>query len=417
NPRVNVELRHRLPSPARRHPPLSDRHNQDQDLNQDQDQDQDLNQDQCPQASPLHRSSVSPLSSRPSGGSGEMERDMSPSRGPSPHVESCRDAHGGDGVQRGPGSPVLRRHVDRDDSFHHDVVIGRVQSFDRDKNISFLLKELDTVRRTNHRLQAELLQKDKELERRRFEEELRKEERERPAVVLEEVWTAQKDRDQAMMSRLLLANEERDEALLLASRLLQAAELEKINLDDTNMEVDELLQCVCDADSAQEVEEFGSVLVQRLRLAQQRRDDITAQEMKAVMEERDGSVAKFKRLEQDLIRERERRTTKDELLRRQTERGGALDDRRRLEAELQALRANHSSSPLLFRDDSQVSSPEAPPLSAQMQQLSKEKQSVEAELQRCQGAEREASERVLRLERLVEVLRKKVGTGSVRAVI
>ncbi|XP_034432119.1 mirror-image polydactyly gene 1 protein isoform X1 [Hippoglossus hippoglossus] len=345
-----------------------------------------------------------------------MERDMSPSRGPSPRVESCRDAH--DGVQRGPGSPVLRRHVETDDSFHHDVVIGRVQSFDRDKNISFLLKELDTVRRTNHRLQAELLQKDKELERRRFEEELRKEERERPAVVLEEVWSAQKDRDQALMSRLLLANEERDEALLHASRLLQAAELEKINLDDTNMDVDELLQCVCDADSAQEVEEFGSVLVQRLRLAQQRRSDITAQEMKAVMEERDGSVAKFKRLEQDLIRERERTTTKDELLRRQTERGGAVDDRRRLEAELQALRANHSPSPLLFHDeDSRVSPPEARPVSVQMQQLSKEKQSVEAELQRCQEAEREANERVRRLERLVEVLRKKVGTGSVRAVI
>ena len=65
-----------------------------------------------------------------------------------------------------------------------------------------------------------------------------------------------------------------------------------INSMLSEQDVDELLQCVCDADSAQEVEEFGSVLVQRLRLAQQRRNDITAQEMKAVMEERDGSVAK-----------------------------------------------------------------------------------------------------------------------------
>ncbi|XP_069391256.1 mirror-image polydactyly gene 1 protein isoform X2 [Paralichthys olivaceus] len=353
-----------------------------------------------------------------------MERDVSPSRGPSPRVESCRNAHDGDGVQRGPGSPVLRKHLETDNSFHHDVMIDRVQSFDRDKNISFLLKELDTVRRTNHRLQEELLQKDKELERRRLKEELRKEDRERPAVVLEEVLSAQKDRDQALMSRLLLANEERDEAFLHASRLLQAAELEKINLDDTDMDVDELLQCVCDADSAQEVEEFGSVLVQRLRLAQQRRNDITAQEMKAVMEERDGSVAKFKRLEQDLIRERERRTTKDELLRRQAEGGGALDDTQRLKAELQALRANHSSQdfhtppPLLFDDEvSRVGSLEAQPLLVQLQQLSKEKQSVEAELQRCQEAEQEANERVRRLERLVEVLRKKVGTGSVRAVM
>lgn len=57
-------------------------------------------------------------------------------------------------------------------------------------------------------------------------------------------------------------------------------------------DIDELLRFVCDADSAQEVEQFGSALVQRLRLAKQRRCDITAQEMKAVMEERDGSVAK-----------------------------------------------------------------------------------------------------------------------------
>lgn len=63
-------------------------------------------------------------------------------------------------------------------------------------------------------------------------------------------------------------------------------------LSVVGQDVDELLQCVCDADSVQEVEQFGSALVQRLRLAGQRRHDITAQEMKAVMEERDGSVAK-----------------------------------------------------------------------------------------------------------------------------
>ncbi|KAI3367083.1 hypothetical protein L3Q82_008121 [Scortum barcoo] len=61
--------------------------------------------------------------------------------------------------------------------------------------------------------------------------------------------------------------------------------------------------------------------------------------------------------------------------------------------------------------------PQTTPISVQLQQLSKEKQSVEAELQRCQEAEREARERVRRLERLVEVLRKKVGTGNLRAVI
>ncbi|XP_029283531.1 mirror-image polydactyly gene 1 protein-like [Cottoperca gobio] len=130
-----------------------------------------------------------------------------------------------------------------------------------------------------------------------------------------------------------------------------------------------------------------------------------------------------KRLEQEVMQEREQRAS-ETLLR---ERGGALEVRRQLEAELQVLRANHSSQDLLTPPPSLVGvsplalqappqPPQAPPLQVQVQQLSKEKQSVEAELHRCQEAEREASERVHRLERLVEVLRKKVGTGSVRAV-
>ncbi|XP_044022114.1 mirror-image polydactyly gene 1 protein isoform X1 [Siniperca chuatsi] len=402
----------------------------------------------CPPSPLSHRRSVSPVSpwsSRPPGGAGEMEMNLSTSRGPSPRTESCGDGPDGGRASRGPGSPAFRRHlVSTDDSSHQEVMFGpntasgRVQTFDRDKNISFLLKELDALRDINKKLQDQLVQKENELQRREVEEELREEQREargweRPAAVLEEVLAAQKDRDQALMSRLLLANEERDEALLRARQLQQAAELDNIPLEDTDMDVDRLLQCVCDADSVQEVEQFGSVLVQRLRLARQRRNDITAQEMKAVMEDRDGSVAKCKRLEQDLIQEREQRTSEEELLRLQREKGRALEDRRRLEAELQVLRATHSSQDLLTPPPSlpsdgvspagslaaahQAPPPQAPSLLVQFQQLSKEKQSVEAELQRCQEAEREASERVRRLERLVEVLRKKVGTGSLRAVI
>ncbi|XP_008294902.1 mirror-image polydactyly gene 1 protein [Stegastes partitus] len=371
-----------------------------------------------------------------------MEVDLPASRGPSPRVESDGDAPDEGAASRGPGSPALRRHLGTAANSPHQIsTAARLQSFDRDKNVSFLLKELDALRGINNKLQDQLVQKEKELQRREVEEELREEQREaqhwgRPAAVLEEVLAAQKDRDQALMSRLLLANEERDEALLRARRLQQAAESERVNLEDTNLDIDELLQQVCDADSVQDIQQFGSVLVERLRLARQRRNDITAQEMKAVMEERDGSVAKCKRLEQDLLQEREQWASEDELLRLERERDGAVEDRRRLEAEIQALRANHSSQDLAppsqpsSQDDrapppTQVESQQTPPpqspppqsLLIQLQQMSKEKQSVEAELQRCQQAEREASERVRRLERLVEVLRKKVGTGSLRAVI
>lgn len=360
-----------------------------------------------------------------------MEVDLSSSRGASPWAEGGTDPPDGGGASRGPASPALKRHlIASEDSCRAEASSaptapsGRIQSLDRDKNISFLLKELDALRDVNNKLQEQLLQKEKELKRREAEEELRVEQQEaqsweKPAAMLEELVDAQKNRDHSLMSRLLLANEERDEALLRARRLQHAAthQLDPITLEDSDMDVEELLRCICNADSVQEVEQFGPILVQHLRLARQRRSDITAQEMKAVMEERDSTVAKCKHLEEDLIQEREQRTSKDELLRLQRERDRAVDDRHRLEAELQAIRASHScqnatppSQPLLLGN-------ETPPLLVQLQQLSKEKRSVEVELQRCQEAEREASERVQRLERLVEVLRKKVGTGSVRTVI
>ncbi|KAM7375650.1 hypothetical protein PAMP_005441 [Pampus punctatissimus] len=293
-----------------------------------------------------------------------------------------------------------RQQLINPDSSHQDSVLdmaeasAQVQLLERNRNVSLLLKELDALREINKKLQDQLIHKEKELQRREVDEQLREDLREardweRSTAVLEEVLAAQKARDQALMSRLLLANEERDEALLRARRLQQAAELENMNLEDTDMEVDELLRCICNGDSMQEVEHFGSILVQRVRMARQRQNYITAQEMKAVMEERDGSVAKFKRLEQDLMQERER-TSKEELLRLQRERDTAVEDRRRLEVELKTLRSNHSSQGHLTPPGSL----QAPSLQVQLQQLSKEKQSVEVELQRCQEAEREASERV-----------------------
>ncbi|XP_029900821.1 mirror-image polydactyly gene 1 protein isoform X2 [Myripristis murdjan] len=461
NPRVNVELRRRLPSGLNTQhsspagggagtcPPsptslLPDWPQAPQHLDDFHD--------------PATSKPPSPQACRPpAAAAGGMEVDV-PSRGPSPRAESSAGGADGSRASGSPGSPVSRKHLVTTDSSIplQDSVpapAGRVLALDQDKNISFLLKELDSLRDINKKLQAQLVQKEQELQRREVEEELREVQQEaqsweRPTAVLEELLSAQRERDQALMSRLLLANEERDEALLRAQRLLQAAaELEDMNLEENDMGVDELLQCVCAADSVQEVERFGSALVQRLQSARQRRQDITAQEMKAVMEERDGGVARSKQLEQDLVQQR---ADKEELLRLQSERDGAVEDRRRLEAELQALRAYHSlqqsqsgSLDVLSSEMPPPSGPCDPPpggagpppggagpppggagpppggagLVLQLQQLSREKQCVEAELERCQRAEGEARERVQRLERLVEVLRKKVGTGSVRAVI
>ncbi|XP_028250930.1 mirror-image polydactyly gene 1 protein isoform X2 [Parambassis ranga] len=437
NPRVNAELKHRLPSPAKeRHGSPDSIHRAGTTQSPDHDERpltpqplQEL-QTSCspslvshrtsvsPVSPPSHRRSVSPLSSRIPRGAKEME--LSASRGPSPLAETSGDAP--DQAAGCPASPVLRRHL---------LIMGDSQmsasnqSVSPDKNISFLLKELDALREVNNKLQEQLVQREKELQRREVEEELKEEQREaqdwgRPAGLLEKVLAAQKARDQALMSRLLLANEERDEALLRARRLQQAAESEPVTLQDADMDIEELLQRVCDADSAQEVQQFGSVLVQCLQLAQQRRSDITAQEMKAVMEERDECAVRCKRMEQDRHDRQQQASEETLMMMMQRERDGALEDRRRLEAEIRALRANHSSQ------NTPPSQPSLPgdavthhtsSTGVQHQHLSADQQSMEAELKRCQEAEREASERVCRLERLVEVLRKKVGTGSLRAII
>ncbi|XP_072221957.1 mirror-image polydactyly gene 1 protein [Leuresthes tenuis] len=441
NPKVNVELRQRLPSQylsgANRpetslNPGLSDcsqasQHLQEFPISYSP---SPVSHRRCvsPVSPPSYRSPLSPLSSRFLRSTGEMEVDLPTSRGPSPWAESCRDTSDEDAAPRGPGSPAQGTHLTTaGDGPHQMAAPVPPQSLDRDKNISFLLKELDTLREINNKLQEQLVHKEKELQRREVDEELKEEQKdahrwERPTSVLEEVLASQRDRDQALMSRLLLANEERDAALLRARRLQQASELENISLQEPHMDVDELLQGVCEADSAQDIHKFGSILIQHLRLTRQRQHEITAQEMKSVMDERDRSSLKCKSLEEDLLQQKELRASQEELLRLQRERDAALEDRRQLEAEIQALRASHSSQDLALPSlpgdiISAEKASHSPPLLLQLQQLTREKQSVEVELQRCQEAEREAGERVRRLERLVEVLRKKVGTGSLRAVI
>ncbi|XP_077945250.1 mirror-image polydactyly gene 1 protein isoform X2 [Gasterosteus aculeatus] len=400
NPGVKEELRQRLPSP----PPLRgpDRSRISQ------------GPQSVPPVSPLsHRRSVSPSTFTPPGGKRLMELDLPP------QPESCGSVSDGGGASRGPGSPVLRRPpVSSDDSFHRDVMFGPItasdplQTSERDKNISLLLTELESLRETNKKLQKELIQKEKELQRRAVEEELREELREarsweRPAALLEEVLAAQKDRDRAVMSRLLLANKERDEAFIRARQVQLAAEHLDVSLEDPDedtaeaQDMDQLLCCVCDADSVQKVQRFGSVLVQHLRLARQRRNEITTQEMMAVMKERDSAIAKCKQLEQDVMEERKEHARETELLRRKD-----------IDVELQVLQAPRSFQDLHAPLPSDGGSP-----LALVQQLSNEKENMGAELQRCREAEREASEKVLKLERLVEVLRKKVGTGSLRAVM
>lgn len=294
---------------------------------------------------------------------------------------------------------------------------------DKDKNVSFLLKELDSVRDLNGKLQEQLVQKEAELQRRDLDDRLRERRSQEEAwskstELVEQLMAAQKEREQAMMSRLLLANEERDQALLTAQRLTQAAAnqfSEDLDcVDDSDLDVLELLEQLCGADSAQQVEHLGLILVQRVRSARRRRSDITAQEMSAVMEERDANAANLKRSEDEHLRDLGK--LQADLVSLQRERDAAVGERRRLEAELQELRANHSSSsseaPPPPDDDvtAEAQTDDVAALQRRLAMMSQQKERSEAELG-------QANEKIRRLERLVDVLRKKVGTGSVRAIV
>ncbi|XP_018619600.1 mirror-image polydactyly gene 1 protein isoform X3 [Scleropages formosus] len=334
---------------------------------------------------------------------------------------------------------------------------------DKERNIAFLLKELDSLRDLNKKLQDQLAAKERELENRLVDAELKETALEAKAcekagALVEEIYAAQRDRDRALMARLRLANEERDEALLRARRLQQAAtELENISPEEYDADLEDLLNRVNSADSAQDIERSGAVIIDRLQKAQERRRKITAEEMNAVIEERDAVLTRCKRLEQDLhqVREQSRpwannsrhltgenneeRARKEELDAVRKERDWAFDQNRKLEKEIHALRVYISQHQSLSQEAAVIeqfkgtssSIPEAQhsetqasqahlqnqQLLGQLQLLSSEYQSIQSQLQQSQDAEREAKDKVQKLERLVEVLRKKVGTGSVRTVI
>uniref|UniRef100_A0A672SBI6 Mirror-image polydactyly 1 n=1 Tax=Sinocyclocheilus grahami TaxID=75366 RepID=A0A672SBI6_SINGR len=130
----------------------------------------------------------------------------------------------------GAGSATPRHAHAHEDQGNSKVISDskkQVPVLDKEKNIAFLLKELDSLRDLNKKLQEKLALKEKELETKLLDSQLQEAEleahaSERAAALVEEIYKAQRERDQAVMARLRLANEERDEALLRAKKLQEA---------------------------------------------------------------------------------------------------------------------------------------------------------------------------------------------------
>eukprot|EP00062_Callorhinchus_milii_P008816 gi/632951900/ref/XP_007891551.1/ PREDICTED: mirror-image polydactyly gene 1 protein isoform X2 [Callorhinchus milii] len=298
---------------------------------------------------------------------------------------------------------------------------------DDNRRIAFLLKELGGMSEYNKKLKLKLAEKEREFETLKMEMDLQENAAdakiaEKAAVLVEEIYHAQKERDAAVLSRLRLANEERDEALLRSKRLEQTiAGLENINPEENDMTLQELLNRINYADTGRAVEKNGVVIVDRIHKTRERKKKITAEEMNAVIEERDSALART------------------QLLATQRERDAALQRCKKQEEEIQMLQVYYSLHKSLSQEASlteqfnftvnsyedalrasegitSVAHRQTEDLAGQLQLAIAERADLENKLQKALEAKTEVNERVQKLERLVDVLRKKVGAGNIRTV-
>ncbi|XP_072720631.1 mirror-image polydactyly gene 1 protein isoform X2 [Ciconia boyciana] len=324
---------------------------------------------------------------------------------------------------------------------------------------AFLLKELDMLRAKNKKLQDKLSEKDKELKTIKLDLELQERATEakiaeKIAALVEEVYSAQRERDEAIMARLRLANEERDEAFLRVQRLEESLkELENINPEENDMTLQELLNRINNADTGIDILKNGAIILNRIHRTKERKKKIIAEEMNAVIEQRDAALSQCKRLEQELHHLKEQNQTsanntrhltaennqeralKADLIALQQEKEAALQQCKKLEEEIQTFLHKSLSEGMSLKDQLNctfgtskgglqgredvvtLTYRQIEDLAAQLQQSRSEQKDTELKLQAALEASREANEKVQKLERLVDVLRKKVGAGTIRTVI
>ncbi|XP_039207740.1 mirror-image polydactyly gene 1 protein isoform X2 [Crotalus tigris] len=345
-----------------------------------------------------------------------------------------------------------------------EKVNSTTTKLDKEKNIAFLLNELDVLRANNKKLQDQLCEKDKELKALKLDLELHKSVAEAKiaetaAAVVEEIHSAQHEHDEAIMARLKLASEERNDACKQVRLLEQPLEtLENINPEENDMTLQELLNRINNADTGMAIWKTGAIIVDRIYRTQKQKKKITAEEINALIEERDTALVQCKRLEQELHHMKEQNQTsannprhltaknnqeralKEKLLAMQQERETAIHQYKNLEEELQTLRIYYSLHQALSQEanlKNQFNSTlityekalknkddivsmlllQNEELVTQLQQMAAEKTSIELKFQQASDALQETTEKLQKLQRLVDVLRKKIGAGSIRMVI
>ncbi|XP_028725580.1 mirror-image polydactyly gene 1 protein isoform X1 [Peromyscus leucopus] len=276
----------------------------------------------------------------------------------------------------GPSTKCSILECGKNDMNYEPVISHQViPDLNKETSVAYLQRELEILRTSNKKLQEKLTKEDKEKRKLKLKLELHEkaaaaEIAERTAALVEEVYFAQRERDEAIMCRLQSALEERDEAVARVKHMEMSLKLlENINPEENDMTLQELLSRINNADTGIAIQKNGAIIVDRIYKTKECKKRITAEEMNAVIEERDAALSQCKRLHQELHRLKEQRQTsanntrhptaennqeralKAKLLSMQQARETAVEQYKRLEEEIQTLRVYYSLHKSLSQEE------------------------------------------------------------------
>ncbi|XP_069117112.1 mirror-image polydactyly gene 1 protein-like isoform X2 [Argopecten irradians] len=317
---------------------------------------------------------------------------------------------------------------------------------DQTKQIALLMAELETEKACNKKLVDRLADMEIELETTKLtlktsdSDGQHTTDAEKAAALVQEVRSAQKKRDESSSNRIKIANQERDEALL---RLRQAEirledqgygtpeRSDNEDLDDDDQGVEQLLARLGGPDSGDGVEEECTTLLQRLEMRKRRQAEITAEEMQVILEQRDAALAKARRYEEELLRQQRQgadHNLKAKLAAVTQERDMALAQIKQLKDEIMTIRIYYSLHKSLSQDscdqlntfqsgnsklgdsggEGNQEKKESNTSMAQLREAEHENIQLEADLQKLEHAHQESKNKIVKLERLVDILRRKL---------
>ncbi|XP_048735258.1 mirror-image polydactyly gene 1 protein-like isoform X2 [Ostrea edulis] len=323
---------------------------------------------------------------------------------------------------------------------------------DQSKQISLLLSELDAAKAQNKRLAEKLAQTEHDLETSRLRLKTKDvdvkgdTDATSAAGLVQDIHTAQRKREESMMGRMKLNCQEKEEALRrlrdLERRLDEGysdntdlSDFEDPDEDEVVEGIDNLLSQI---DSSYGSDKKYISLLRRLELVKQRQREITKEEMHTVLEERDIAQSRARKLEEELLKyQRENSSSNSEphlqakLAILQQERDLALAQNRQLADEIQTIRIYYSLHKSLTSESqpadevnslhpfkssmSNNTEKEKRHLVEQLAEERREKNHLQIELEKMEACVEESSRESERLNNLVGTLRRKLKTELAKA--